>query len=313
MPAKNNSVKIGVFVLVATALFIVGLLAFGARSYFAPKTYFETAVAGEVSGLSVGSGVQLRGVPIGKVTKISFAWNRYPNSKSTLIIVDFEVDGDLLPFPKGTDIKTVVKAQTERGLRAMVKGQGITGTSLLAIETITPPPPTPELDFTPHHIFIPSTPGQFTRMLEDIEKSLDNLQKLDFAAIGSGVTNVLAGFGQITAKLDKLDLEGIATNANGVLLGASNTIATLQDTIKEMKLGQVSEGAQTLLSSLQETSSHLQNLVVKLNQAPLQDTVNDLQQTLQTLNEVLLDLKRYPSGFFLGEPPHPIQSVQPLK
>src|SRR3974390_64688 len=239
MPAKNNSVRIGVFVLLAIILFIAGLLAFGAKSYFTPKTYFETAVAGEVSGLSVGSGVQLRGVPIGKVTRIGFAWNRYPNSRSTLIIVEFEVDGDLLPFPKGTDLKTVVKEQTQKGLRATVKGQGITGTSLLALETIRPPPPVPELDFTPKNIFIPSTPSQFTRMLEDIEKSLDNLQKLDFAAIGSGVTNVLGGFGQVTAKLDKLDLEGIATNANVVLLEADHTIATLEGTIREMKLAQV--------------------------------------------------------------------------
>jgi ABC-type transporter Mla subunit MlaD len=313
MPAKNNSVRIGVFVLLAIILFIAGLLAFGAKSYFSPKTFFETAVQGEVSGLSVGSPVQLRGVPVGKVTKIGFAWNKYPESKTALIIVEFEVDGNLLPMPKGTDIRTVVKEQAAKGLRAMVKGQGITGTSLLAIETITPPPPVPELDYTPRNIYIPSTPGQFTRMLEDIEKSLNNLQQLDFAAIGSGVTNVLVGFAQITAKLDKLDLEGIATNASGVLVEANHTIATLEDTIKEMKLGQVSEGAQTLLSSLQETSSRLQYLVVKLNQAPLQDTVSDLQQTLQTLNEVLLDLKRYPSGFFLGEPPPPVKALQPLK
>ena len=65
MPAKNDNVRIGVFVLLGIVLFIAGLLAFGARSYFAPKTYFETAIEGEVSGLSVGSGVQLRGVPIG--------------------------------------------------------------------------------------------------------------------------------------------------------------------------------------------------------------------------------------------------------
>src|SRR5262249_9759038 len=102
-------------------------------------------------------------------------------------------------------------------------------------------------------------------------------------------------------------------NANGVLLGASNTLATLQDTIREMNLGHVSEGALTLLTSLQETSTRLQFLVVKLNQAPLQDTVSDLQQTLQTLNEVLIDLKRYPSGFFLGQPPPPVKAVQPPK
>jgi len=32
---------------------------------------------------------------------------------------------------------------------------------------------------------------------------------------------------------------------------------------------------------------------------------------LQTLNQVLLQLKQYPSGFIFGAPPHPAKSVQP--
>ena len=64
MSTRSNNVKIGIFVLLAVVLFIAGLLAFGARSYFVPKSQFETAIPGEVSGLSVGSGVQLRGVPV---------------------------------------------------------------------------------------------------------------------------------------------------------------------------------------------------------------------------------------------------------
>ena len=56
MSAKTNNIKIGIFVLLALALFIAGLLAFGAKSYFAPKTRFETAIPGEVGRAFGGLG-----------------------------------------------------------------------------------------------------------------------------------------------------------------------------------------------------------------------------------------------------------------
>src|SRR5215469_4198991 len=112
MSAKNNHLKIGSFILIAFALLIAGLLAFGAKSYFSPKTHFETAVEGDVAGLSVGSSVQLRGVPIGKVTRITFSWDAYRGSKANVLVVEFDVDNDLMPWPPG-DVKTLVKTAVD--------------------------------------------------------------------------------------------------------------------------------------------------------------------------------------------------------
>lgn len=319
MGAKNNYLKIGIFVLVALALFIVGLLAFGAKSYFSSKTRFETGIEGDVSGLSVGSGVELRGVPIGKVTRITFSWHAYPGSKSRLLVVEFEVDGDLMPWPPG-DLKMLLKEGVARGLRAIVKGQGITGTSLLALDVVTPPPPLPELDYTPHYYYVPSAPGQFTRILETIEKALDNIQEVDFATISQGITNALVGVRELAQKLDKLDLQAVATNANSLLVAAKNTavksqdaVGQIQETLKGMKLEQIAQNANGLVSDLHDTNVRLQVLLAKLNAVPMRDTFGDLQQMLQTLNDVLLELKRYPAGFFLGEPPVPARGVQPVR
>ena len=45
MSAKTNNIRIGLFVLVAVALFIAGLLAFGAKGFFVKKLTYETATA----------------------------------------------------------------------------------------------------------------------------------------------------------------------------------------------------------------------------------------------------------------------------
>ena len=318
MSAKTNNIKIGIFVLLALALFIAGLLAFGAKSYFTPKTRFETAIPGEVGGLSVGSGVQFRGVPIGKVSRIAFSWNLYPKSKSRLIIVQFEVEGDLMPLPPGMDMKAALKEATEKGLRAIVKGQGITGTSILALERLKAegnPPPT--LDYTPQDLYIPSAPGQFTRMLDSIEKSLEHFQELDIASIGQGVTNALHAVTQLEDKLEKLDLQSVTTNANGLLVDLKDTSHKLQDAVgqvqeavKSMKLGTVSQNANELVTGIRETNLKLQTVLDKIGAMPVEQTVGDLQQVLQTLNSVLAELQQYPAGFFLGEPPRPARSVQ---
>jgi ABC-type transporter Mla subunit MlaD len=319
MSAKTNHFKLGLFVLGAVALLFAGLLAFGAKSYFSPKTRFETAFPGDVAGLSVGSRVEFRGVPVGKVTRITFAWVLYPKSKSRLIIVQFDVDDEMVLLPPDMSMKLALQQMTDKGLRAMVKGQGITGTSLLAMEMLNPnsyPPLT--LDYKPRELYVPSAPAQFTRMLEAIERSLDHIQRLDIVGIGQGITNALGSVAQLSDKLGKLDLQAISTNANSVLAEVKNAAVKLQDavgqvqeTIKSMKLDTVSQNADGLVSGLRESNTKLQTVLDKVGAVPLQQTVTELQRALESLNDVLTELKRYPSGFLFGKPPPPVPGMQP--
>src|ERR1035437_5068267 len=319
MSARTNHFKLGLFVLRAVALLIAGLLAFGAKNYFSPKTKFETAFPGQVSGLSVGSRVEFRGVPVGKVTRITFAWVLYPQSKSRLIIVQFDVDDEMVLLPPDMSMKVALQQMTDKGLRAMVKGQEITGTSLLAMEMLNPnsyPPMT--LDYKPRELYVPSAPAQFTRMLEAIERSLDHIQRLDIVGIGQGITNALGSVAQLSDKLGKLDLQAISTNANSVLAEVKNAAIKLQDavgqvqeTIKNMKLDTVSQNADGLVAGLRESNTKLQTVLDRAGAVLLQQTVAELQRALESLNDVLTELKRYPSGFLFGKPPPPVPGMQP--
>jgi ABC-type transporter Mla subunit MlaD len=311
MSAKPNTFKIGLFTLVAIALFVAGLLAFGARGYFTKKFQFETAIEGEVSGLSEGSRVEFRGVPIGKVTRITFAWNVYPESKSGLIVVEFEVDSSLFRLPPGTDMKTLLKKATGNGLRAMVRLEGVTGSSILWLETLNPASyPPPEIDYTPRYYYVPSAPSQITRLLESIEKSLSNLEHLDMKSIGISVTNTLDATTRLVDKLDRLDLGAISTNANELLVEVRNLSTNLQQTVNSMKLEAVSDNANELLTGLRDSNAKLQLVLDHLGMVPMQQTIGDLRETMQNLNQVLLQLKQYPSGFIFGEPPPPAKGVK---
>jgi ABC-type transporter Mla subunit MlaD len=281
MSAKSNNIRIGVFVIIAVVLLILGLLAFGAQSYFETKTRFETLVYGEVAGLSEGSRVQLRGVPVGRVTKIDFAWNVYPDSTSIGIVVEFEVKEKIVPQIKGKEREEVVSLAVSNGLRAVVKGIGITGTSLLSLENMDPAEnPVPTLDYKPDGIFIPSASGQITRMLDALSKSLENVQNVNFDAIGNGITNTLQSVTRLSDRLGQFDVNALSTNVN-------NAVVEFKD-----------------------VGTKLQVMLDKINSMPMAQTVSEMQQTVQTLNDVLNELENYPSGFIFGQPPLPPKSVE---
>ena len=67
MSAQANYYKIGLFVVIAIVLTIGFVVVLGAGSLFQKTIIVETYINGSVQGLTVGSPVKFRGVPIGKV------------------------------------------------------------------------------------------------------------------------------------------------------------------------------------------------------------------------------------------------------
>jgi paraquat-inducible protein B len=67
---------------------------------------------------------------------------------------------------------------------------------------------------------------------------------------------------------------------------------------------------ESLETSLANASRNIEQIPFKDIGDNLNQTLGEVQQTAQTLNAVLLELKQYPAGFFLGQPPVPAKSVQ---
>jgi ABC-type transporter Mla subunit MlaD len=282
MSTTTNDFKLGLFTLCGLAILIAGILAFGARRYFEPTSTYETYIAGDVTGLAVGSAVELRGVNVGKVKRIGFSWNEYQKSTPTYIVVEFEMRDDVIPLPPGAARSEMVQSAIKSGLRARLKSQGITGTSILSLEDLSPTNnPPAQVHWTPRHTYIPAAPGQFSELLASIDKSLHNLERLDFAAINQLVQSDLKSAGQILDKVNQLDLGALSTNANALLIESHDTIAQLRPGLASIDFD-------------------------ALNQ-----TVVNAQHTMRDMDDVLTEIKSYPSGFLFGSPPSPVKEVQP--
>jgi paraquat-inducible protein B len=319
MSAKINNFKIGLFTFIGVGLVVTGLLVFGVWSNLKKSSLFETYVTTDVSGLSVGSAVELRGVRVGKVTSIGFSWNDYQDASPGYVVVVFEMNDDVSILLPGKERNERLQKAIEHGLRACPKAMGVTGTCIMSLEYLNPAENPPlQVPWTPRHTYIPSAPGLIGDLLVSMREGLHKLDGVDVAALDHLAEDDLKSVGHLLARVERIDLEGLGTNANALLTELRGSNAKLQsfldhtdDTIAKMKLDKLARDADGLVAQLQETVGSLQPGLANLDFDAFNQTLDKASRTLNEADDVLFELKQYPSGFILGKPPVPIKNVQP--
>jgi len=326
MSAKTNNFKLGLFTLFGVGLLVVGVFAFGALSSFEKKSSFETYVPGDVSGLSVGSAVEFHGVRVGKVTHIAFSWNEYQDTQPGCVVVVFEMKDDVFVAPLGSGWHEQLQAAVDRGLRARIKAQGVTGTCIVSLEYLDPAEnPVVKFSWTSKRTYIPSAPGLFGELLVSLQRALRRLDRLDVTALSQLAEKDLKSVGRVLDHVERVDLDNLSTNATALLLQLRGSIPKLDNFIddtdgivKKMQLEKLTRDADALMEQLSDTVNKLRPGLTNLDFASLNQTFTSLNQTLaqarqviQNVDDVLAELKQYPSGFIFGQPPPRLKEVRP--
>ncbi|MGD0815371.1 MAG: MlaD family protein [Verrucomicrobiota bacterium] len=318
MSAKTSNLKLGLFTLVGLGLLLTGILAFGTWSAVEKKSLFETYVPGDVSGLSVGSAVEFRGVHVGKVTHISFSWNEYQASEPGWIVVVYEMNDDVFPGPPDNGWKGQLQAAIDHGLRARLKSKGVTGTCIVSLEYLDPAADTPiHVPWMPRHTYIPSAPGLLGDLLVSLQTVLHRVEHLDVTALNQLAQTDLKSLGRVLGRVEQVDIPSLSTNAAALLVEIRQSNAKIEnfidetdDTVKKMQLEKLSQDADTLVRQLQDTVGKLEPGLTSVDFDSLNQTLAKARQTIQNINDVLSELKEYPSGFIFGEPPPRLKEVQ---
>jgi len=325
MSAKSNNFKLGLFTLFGLGLLATGVLAFGTWSSFQKKSLFETYVPGDVSGLSVGAAVEFRGVRVGKVTRIGFSWNEYKDSQPGSVVVTFEMQDDAFVTPMGNEWREQLQTAVDRGLRARLKAQGVTGTCIVSLEYLDPSEnPIMKYSWTPKFTVIPSAPGLFGELLVSLHKALRRFDRLDVTALNEMAQTDLKGVNRVLEKVERVDFENLSTNASALLQEASsllqdirrstskldNFIDDTDDTVKKLQLEKLTKDADALVEQLQDTISKLEPGLASVDFDSLNQTLLKAHQAIQNMNDVLDELKKYPSGFIFGKPPPRLKELQ---
>jgi len=321
MSEKASQFRIGLFVTVGVAIVLAALFLFGIRSAFQPTYMFETYVTGDVNGLSVGSVVELRGVTVGKVTEIGFSWNLYKVGQPTCVVVRCAVRQKIAPEQWRGDFASQAPALIAGGLRAVIQTEGITGSSIVALQTMDPAKYPPlKVPWTPKYWYVPSAPSQLGRLLASVDRTLANLEKLNVGAISDNLNRTIQTADITLRKFGELDVKAIGQNAQRAAVDADAAILEIKGLaedarrdLAEMKLAAVGADAGRFVNNL---DARLQELIDKLSGIDvraLNDTLAGTREAARNLNDALEELKKYPSGFLFGAAPPPVEGLKKEK
>ena len=317
MSISPSPFKLGLFVIGGVTLVVVALLAFGLRRRLEKKAEFETYVTDSVGRLRAGSVVTLHGVNVGEVTRVEFSWNEYPGGTPACVVVHFDVRESALP----QSVELVLDQAIQRGLRAVVDTEGITGVAVLSLTFVDPVENPPlHVSWTPRHPVVPSAPSQLDQIIRSVRATLASVQRIEFARIGAQLDALLVSADATLRQLDRLDAERLSGELRasvGRIGAASGDVGALarevRGAVRGMQLDALGRDVNGLVASLRDTNARLQVLVGRLSDVDardLHDTLAGANEAVRGLNEVITQLRSYPSGFFLGDPPPPAQSVE---
>ena len=128
--------KIG-FAVVAGLVAVIGMLIYiGGLDGKKGVIYAETYSDSPVSGLAVGSDVNMRGVKVGEVKEISFVGSEYEGVAENdipKIYIRLAIDPRKLRVGAGEDPEEVLRRIVKKGLHATVASSGITGLSKIEL------------------------------------------------------------------------------------------------------------------------------------------------------------------------------------
>ena len=228
------AIAAGVLATILALVYFGGLR--GRKNQILAETYYDR----EVSGLSVGSAVNFRGVKIGEVREINFVGNKYEakDNDALRIYILMALDPKKIGYLEGEDIdaeETIPYLVKERGLRASVTASGITGLSRIECNL------NPELvgetetfDWTPAHIVIPQKTSLLASASDVATRILNQVKAMDFGEAWTNVSKSVEALSR-TMQAAQTFMESNHETFDRAVDNVSEASADLKEFVREVK------------------------------------------------------------------------------
>ncbi len=328
MKTKLSPATVGLFILGALALFVVGFLSFGGSNIFVKPTRFLIYFSESVSGLDPGAPVKLNGVRVGRVAAITVRYDA--SSKEALVQVTCEVNRNVLTDSTGVQVDLTNPARMQelidRGLRARVNLTGITGLLFVELdfEDVRKYPANPRF-MTEALPVVPAITSPIAEVQQSIVEIVANLKQVDFTGLSKQLKTLLATTNDKVSALDTKALgDKVGTAADSITAfvnspEAKQTFLNLNAALTDLRVvlaridgnvGPVSEefkktmaDAQVALKSLEAAAATTQRFVA--SQGTLGDEVttslHQLSDAAAALERLSDALSRNPSSLIVGK------------
>lgn len=235
---KTSYTKIG-FIVVAGIVAVAGsLFYFGGVRGNGDLVYAETCFDRSVSGLSVGSAVNFRGVKIGEVKEISFVGNKYHVRGDENLRVYIKMGfprSRMTPYEdEGIGADEVIGYMVDTvGLRATVSASGVTGLSRIELDA-APDFPAIQPSWTPEYAYIPPKPSLIDNFSDSATRVMDQINRMDIAGVWSNVSASVESLSRLSDGV-KSTLESSRSDAERIIGNLSGTAAAVRDLVERLR------------------------------------------------------------------------------
>ncbi len=233
-----------------------------------PPQYLRMRFEQSVRGLAVNAPVEFLGIAIGKVVSIRLDYDQQKQRFPVLVgaIVYPQRLGnaydklEALAKANGgnADLAHLMGRLIDHGLRAQARtGNLLTGQLYVALDFV---PHTPKVTFDPSvkPLTIPTVPGSFDKLQEQMADIVDKLGKVPFDSIGKNLDQALSGLNTTLKQVNGQTLPEFRTTLQGVqkTMGTAND-ALSDDSPLQQNLDATLQELQRMARSLRVLSDYL--------------------------------------------------------
>ena len=221
------TVVLGIVATVAVLVYLGG--AVGDDDIFYVETYYDTSV----SGLSVGSAVNFRGVKVGEVKEISFVGAKYVGvswADAQRIYIRMALFSKSL----GPDARNKTEESVKRGMRATVTASGVTGLSRVELDTQRGRPQPAPLQWKPENMYVPSYPSLLDSFSDSATKVMNEINRMDIASAWSNVSATVESAAHAAESIRTM-VGSARANVDSIVQDAAEAVSALRDVTQELK------------------------------------------------------------------------------
>jgi paraquat-inducible protein B len=320
MSIRANPTAIGLFVIGAAVLAVIGVATLASASWFGKQSTFISYFGESVNGLEIGAPVKFQGVPVGQVTNLLIQIES--RDKSFQVPVQYSIDLTRLTSQAGAFLQledpAVLRQQIADGLRAQLQMESLVTGQLYIELAYRPDAAPPELEARPTAFpEIPTSPsllaafgtqagsvvGEVMSILFRVNEMLEavNMEELNRSVVASagaverlaespeirssiaGVPAMTVQFTRTMAEMERLS-ERIGGTIDPLQLQVAGTNAELVLTLQAMR--QVVEESRGLLTPDSGIGYQMEGAMASLEGAA--DALRALALSLERNPDMLL-------------------------
>lgn len=225
-----------------------------------------------VRGLAPGAAIDFRGLALGTVTGMEMGFDE--QRKRFYTLVDARIFPErlgpvyhkmLAMRPEGQGL-TLLRPMVSNGLRAQLRtGNLLTGQLYVALDFFPDAPPVADFQLESDPVVIPTIPGDFDQLQQQVSAIVAKLEKVPFDEIGMQMRDTLANVSRVLARIDReVTPQAAATlrqarqslaAVDGMLGSGSSLPANLEQALKELE--RAARSLRVLADSLQTNPESL--------------------------------------------------------